>query len=129
MDKASGSRVSAEKQALQKKILVEEGTLTLESTLQRSDYNNFQEGCNRLCNSNANSVLLDLSRCTYVSSMLIGLLVDKVTMMKERRKDVLVRVSPEVGRFLHMAHLYHLLNYEIVEPSSDKKTSYEGLGI
>lgn len=102
--------------AQQQKVQVNEGTLTLGSTLQRSDYHVFQEGCNRLCKSSADSILLDLTRCTFVSSLLIGMLVEKVTEMREMNKKVLVRVSPEVGHFLHMAHIYHLINYEIVEP-------------
>jgi hypothetical protein len=45
--------------------------------------------------------------------MFIGTLVDSVVQMKVDGKDVGVRVSPEIGHFLNMAHLYHLFSYEI----------------
>ncbi|MCY3021525.1 MAG: hypothetical protein NTW87_21130 [Planctomycetota bacterium] len=59
---------------------------------------------------------MDLTRCTYLSSLFVGCLVDALTQMKADGKDVKVFVSPEIGHFLHMAHLYHLFTYQIVAP-------------
>jgi anti-anti-sigma factor len=97
------------------KIAVSDGVLVLKTNLQRADYSGFEEACRELQLSAFPKILLDLTRCTYVSSLFIGILVDSVTQMKADGKDVLVHVSPEVGRFLHMAHLYHLIQYKIVD--------------
>lgn len=98
------------------KIVMKEGTLCLRCNLQRADQQAFQEACLSLCNSTKTNLCLDLSRSNYLNSLLIGILVDAVTEMKSRNKIVSVLVSPEIGRFLHMAHLYHLFRYDIVEP-------------
>ena len=62
------------------------------------------------------AVVLDLTRCTYLSSDFIGVLVDAVMQMKADGKAVVIHVSPEIGRFLNMAHFYHLMTYEIAQP-------------
>jgi anti-anti-sigma factor len=98
------------------KIHLSKNALKLCCNLQRADYAAFQQSCSELARSTAVSVTMDLTQCTYVSSLVIGILVDTVTQMKADGKAVKVRVSPEVGRFLHMAHLYHLFSYEIIEP-------------
>ncbi len=100
------------------KVILNAGVLRLSGNLQRADYNFFQEACGHLCRSDVPCATLDLTHCTYVSSLIIGVLVDTVTQLKTDGKAVTVRVSPEVGRFLHMAHLYHLFSYSIVEPDS-----------
>lgn len=102
-----------------KKVLVKNSVLQLQCTLQRADFNSFQEGCEVLARCKAPQVVFDLTRCTYVSSLFIGMLVDAVTSMKTQGKTVLVQVSPQVGRFLHMAHLYHLFDYSIIEPAEE----------
>ncbi|HYF49958.1 MAG TPA: STAS domain-containing protein [Planctomycetota bacterium] len=98
-------------------VVLVETTLTLKGNLQRADFAAFEHACQTLVKSAHCKVVLDMSACTYVSSLVIGILVDAVTQMRADGKDVKVRVSPEVGRFLHMAHLYHLFSYEIVEPN------------
>jgi anti-anti-sigma regulatory factor len=105
------------------KFVLKEGVLTLQANLQRADYNGFQQACHILRTSKAQSVRVDLTKCTYVSSLFIGLLVDVVTQMKTDGKDVTVHVSAEVGRFLHMAHLYHLFAYTIVDPPSEERSN------
>jgi anti-anti-sigma factor len=105
------------------KIAVSDGVLVLKCNLQRADYSAFEEACKELQTSGLQKILLDLTRCTYVSSLFIGILVDSVTQMKAEGKDVLVHVSPEVGRFLHMAHLYHLIQYKIVDVPVLRKPS------
>jgi anti-anti-sigma regulatory factor len=105
------------------KFLLNEGVLTLQANLHRADYNGFQQACHKLRTSKAQAVRLDLTKCTYVSSLFIGLLVDVVTQMKTDGKDVTVHVSPEVGRFLHMAHLYHLFAYTIVDPPAEERSN------
>jgi anti-anti-sigma regulatory factor len=105
------------------KFLLKEGILTLQANLHRADYNGFQQACNQLRTSPVKTVRLDLTKCTYVSSLFIGLLVDVVTQMKADGKDVTVHVSPEVGRFLHMAHLYHLFAYTIVDPPTEERSN------
>jgi anti-anti-sigma factor len=102
-----------------KKVLVKDSVLQLQSTLQRADFNAFQEGCAMLAKCKSPEVMFDLTRCTYVSSLFIGMLVDAVTSIKAQGKTVLVHVSPQVGRFLHMAHLYHLFSYTIVESTEE----------
>jgi len=98
-------------------VSLKESHLTLTGNLQRADHAGFKHACHTLVCSSHCKVVLDLTACTYVSSLVIGILVDSVTQMSADGKDVKVRVSPEVGRFLHMAHLYHLFSYEIVEPN------------
>lgn len=101
------------------KIALNKGVLTLHATLQRADYNQFQRACNELASSAHREITLDLSRSTYASSIFIGILVDVVTRMKTDGKDVTVFVSAEIGKLLHMAHLYHLFTYQIVQPPAD----------
>lgn len=96
-------------------MLVEKTRLQVQCTLQRADFASFQDGCNALVHSPSPHLVLDLTRCTYVSSLFIGMLVDAVTSMQTAGKTIDVLVSPQVGRFLHMAHLYHLFEYTIVE--------------
>jgi anti-anti-sigma factor len=105
------------------KLLVSEGVLVLATNLQRADYSAFENACRELQQSQYKKILLDLTRCTYVSSLFIGILVDSVTQMKAEGKEVMVHVSPEVGRFLHMAHLYHLIQYKILDATLKEKTS------
>jgi anti-anti-sigma regulatory factor len=100
------------------KIVCKDGVLKLMCNLQRADFSVFQELCAQLCRSNYETVTIDFTMCTYVNSLVIGSLVDTVTQLKTDGKEVTVLVSPEVGRFLHMAHLYHLFAYEIVEPGT-----------
>jgi len=98
-------------------VCLKDAQLTLKGNLQRADHAAFEHACQTLVRSAHCKVVLDLTASTYVSSLVIGILVDSVTQMRADGKDVKVRVSPEVGRFLHMAHLYHLFSYEIVEPN------------
>lgn len=99
----------------QTSISVRDGVLTLHRNLQRADYNTFQNACAELRTSALEKATLDLGRCTYMNSMFVGVLVDVVTQMKMDGRTVVVWVSPELGRFLHMAHLYHLFTYQIVD--------------
>lgn len=99
------------------KVLLQDGNLRLSCNMQRADETLFQEACRELVSSTVRDVSIDLTSCTYINSLSIGTLVDTVTQLKGDGKQVSIRVSPEVGRFLHMAHLYHLFSYEIVERS------------
>ena len=105
--------------AIHPKVVCNDGILKLACNLQRADYSLFQEACMQLCKSSHSEVTIDLTLCTYVNSLVIGTLVDTVTQLKTDGKQVKVRVSPEVGRFLHMAHLYHLFSYDICAPGAD----------
>jgi anti-anti-sigma regulatory factor len=87
--------------------------LIVHTNLMRVDHAGFEVACRELCARTMPSVHIDLTRCTYLSSMFIGTLVDCVVQMKVDGKTVGVRVSPEIGHFLNMAHLYHLFSYEI----------------
>jgi anti-anti-sigma factor len=97
------------------KIEMTQERLRVTANLQRADINHFQEACAALCKTSHQDVVIELTRCTYVSSLVIGILVDTVTQLKTDGKQVTVLVSPEVGRFLHMAHLYHLFAYQVVD--------------
>ena len=100
------------------KIILKQGVLKLMCNLQRADDLQFQAACEQLCKQQGNEFLIDLTLCTYINSLGIGSLVDTVTQLKTDGKQVTVKVSPEIGRFLHMAHLYHLFSYQIVEPGT-----------
>jgi anti-anti-sigma regulatory factor len=60
--------------------------------------------------------VIDLTRCAYISSLFIGELADAVMKMTAGGKVVHVEVSPEIGKTLHTARLYHLFAYEISSP-------------
>ncbi|HYG76192.1 MAG TPA: STAS domain-containing protein [Planctomycetota bacterium] len=97
------------------KISLHGATLTVHANLQRAEYAGFQRACNDLRLFPEREVTIDLARCTYGSSSFIGDIVEAVTQMKADGKKVTVLVSPELGRLLHMAHLYHLFAYTIVD--------------
>jgi anti-anti-sigma factor len=101
------------------RITVADGVLTLAANPLRADIAAFAAACGQLAGSQAGTAILDLTRCTYLSSQYIGVLVDTVTQMKMDGREVVVRVSPELGRFLHMAHLYHIFAYEIADQPAD----------
>lgn len=103
----------------QPKVTVKAGVLCLHANLQRTDYGTFQQACEQLRQSNLKEVQFDLTRCTYATSSFIGDLVESVTQMKTDGKAVSVLVSPELGRLLQMAHLYHLFTFNIVDPRID----------
>ena len=112
----SGSRSTSESLPhIQPKVTVNNAILYVHSNLQRADYGSFQQACAELRQSTYSEVTLDLTRCTYATSSFIGDLVEAVTQMKTEGKNVKVLVSPELGRLLHMAHLYHLIAYDIVD--------------
>ena len=81
--------------------------------LQRSDLGAFKAACQELCDCEAQRIVVDLTRCCYMSSSFIGELADAVMRMKGGGKEVHVAVSAEIGKVLHMARLYHLFEYEI----------------
>ena len=95
------------------KIALNAGALRALGELQRSDLSAFKQACEELCASEHQSIFIDLARCAYISSVFIGELADAVMRMTASGKDVHVEVSPEIGKTLHMARLYHLFDYEI----------------
>lgn len=95
------------------RIALHAGSLRALGDLQRSDLDAFKQACAMLCESNHQSVFIDLARCAYISSLFIGELAEAVMQMTASGKDVHVEVSPELGKTLHMARLYHLFDYEI----------------
>jgi anti-anti-sigma factor len=102
------------------KIILKPGLLKLTCNIQRADDLQFQMMCEQLCEQKLEEFLIDLTSCTYMNSLAIGALVDTVSHLKTIGKQVTVKVSPEIGRFLHMAHLYHLFSYQVVETSAIK---------
>jgi len=98
------------------KISVEDGLLRLNGNPGHADYGAFEKACGTVSCTSCAYVVLDLTRCTYLNSMFVGLLVDTVIQMKGAGKKVRLCVSPEVGRFFNMAHLFHLFDYEILAP-------------
>jgi len=89
------------------------GSLRVLGDLQRPDLAAFKQAFSALCDSQHQSAYVDLTQCTYMSSLFIGELADAVMRMKAGGKDVHVAVSAEIGKTLHMARLYHLFDYEI----------------
>jgi len=83
----------------------------------RVDFADFERAMKELDQIRVMEVSIDLTQCTYASSLFIGALVEGVTQLKTHGKNVKVRVSPELGRFLNMARLFHLFDYEIVPAS------------
>ncbi|MGD0091931.1 MAG: STAS domain-containing protein [Planctomycetota bacterium] len=98
-------------------IVLEDGALTLNGNPARADFAAFEQACHTLCRAPHPSIVVDLTRCTYLNSMFIGVIVDTVIRMKGARKHVRLAVSPEVGRFFNMAHLCYLFSYEIQVPA------------
>ena len=115
--KSSTTRIVQKPQQLG--VIVSGPKLEVMRTLQRADFGVFQDGWKALTHCPSPQVMLDLTRCTYVSSLFIGMLVDAVTSLRTAGKVVKVHVSPQVGRFLNMAHLYHLFEYTVVEPPEE----------
>lgn len=111
-----GAKGGVASPAQRKILLTGDCTLSVQANLLRADYHAFEAACDRLCSSPQRAATLDLTRCTYLSSMFIGALVDTVIQMQVDGKAVRILVSAEIGRFLNMAHLYHLFAYEIVMP-------------
>jgi hypothetical protein len=100
---------------IQPKVTLTGAILCVHANLQRADYSSFQQACVELRQSAQREVTLDLTRCTYGTSSFIGDIVEAVTQMKTDGKTVRVLVSPELGRLLQMAHLYHLFTFTIVD--------------
>lgn len=117
----SGLPITQPSVSVQPKITIRQGVLCVYANLQRSDYVSFQLACNELCQSPQKEIIIDLTRCTYGTSSFVGDIVEAVTQMKTDGKSVCVKVSPELGRLLHMAHLYHLFSYIIVDPQLNEK--------
>src|SRR5438105_676256 len=115
-------RIPTERDAVetQPTFVLKDGKLCLNANLPRSEYSAFQGACDELIHCALKEVTIDLTACTYVNSLFIGTLVDAVTQMKMNGKQVNVYVSPEVGHFFHMAHLYHLFVYKVIQPAEDK---------
>ncbi len=98
-------------------VILTDSTLFVTSALKRSDFAAFQRAWRSLHQSSWAAVTLDLTGCTYGSSTFIGEVTDAVVQMTAGGKEVVVLVSPELGRLLHMAHLYHLFQYTVVDNS------------
>jgi ABC-type transporter Mla MlaB component len=95
------------------KLELSAGTLRALTELQRADLCTFRNSCEQLGHSNLSSISLDLTRCSQLSSMFISELADAVMRIKATGKEVHVEVSPQLGKMLHKAHLYHLFQYTI----------------
>ncbi len=102
-----------ESEVVVERIALNAGSLRALDDLQRADLAAFKKACAMLCASDHQSVFIDLNRCVYISSLFIGELAEAVMQMTAAGKDVHVVVSPEIGKTLHMARLYHLFDYEI----------------
>ncbi|MEI6232602.1 MAG: STAS domain-containing protein [Planctomycetota bacterium] len=89
------------------------GALCALGDVQRGDLRAFKDACTALRDCGQQSVFIDFSRCSYISSLFIGELAEAVMQMTASGKDVHVVVSPEIGKTLHMARLYHLFTFEI----------------
>jgi anti-anti-sigma factor len=97
------------------KLVMTPGCLQIMANLQRADIHAFQEACGALGQAPETEIILDMTRCTYVNSLVVGILVDAITQMQTSGKQVTLIVSPEVGHFLNMARLYHLFSYQIAD--------------
>jgi len=95
------------------KIAVNAGSMRALGDLQRADLDAFKRACASLRESEHQSIFINLVRCANISSLFIGELAEAVMQMTASGKDVHVEVSPEIGKTLHMARLYHLFDYEI----------------
>jgi len=103
--------------AISARIVLEGGVLKLNGNPVHADYAAFERACNALSGTTCACVVVDLTRCTYLNSVFVGLLVETVTQMKSAGKKVRLYVSPEVGHFFNMAHLFHLFDYEVLVPA------------
>lgn len=89
------------------------GTLRVTGHLHRNQLPAFTECMEAMVADAVPVVALDFQRCTYLSSMFIGQLVDSILQAKEQGKRVQVLVSPEIGSFFATAHLNQLFEYTI----------------
>ncbi len=99
------------------RVLRQDSVLSVLGNPMRVDFADFERAMGELDQIRVMEVTIDLTQCTYASSLFIGALVEGVTQLKTHGKNVKVRVSPELGRFLNMARLFHLFEYEIVQAS------------
>jgi len=99
------------------RVLRQDSVLSVLGNPMRVDFADFERAMKELDQIRVMEVSIDLTQCTYASSLFIGALVEGVTQLKTHGKNVKVRVSPELGRFLNMARLFHLFDYEIVPAS------------
>lgn len=93
----------------------DKGVLFIQGALNSSQLSAFKGGLAKMVESRENEVLVDFTQCRYLSSVFIGQLVDSILSAKDKGKIVHVIVSPEIGRFLSMAHLQYLFDFEVVE--------------
>lgn len=100
------------------RVVRKDAVLSVLGNPMRVDFADFEKALADLNAIKVPSVTIDLTQCTYASSLFIGALVEGVTQLKTHGKTVTVRVSPELGRFLNMARLFHLFEYQIVESAS-----------
>lgn len=114
----AGNRDRRAKRAVESAMIsVEDGTLRLKGNPLHADFGAFEKACSSMSRTSCACIVMDLTRCTYLNSMFVGLLVDTVVQLKGTGKKVRLCVSPEVGRFFNMAHLFHLFDYEILVPA------------
>ncbi len=90
------------------------GVLYIRGALNGAQLSAFKGGLAKMVESRDHEVLVDFTQCRYLSSVFIGQLVDSILSAKEKGKIVYVNASPEIGRFLRMAHLHHLFDFEVV---------------
>jgi anti-anti-sigma factor len=92
-----------------------DGTLKVTGALDRIEWAAFEDACRELVEREEwRAVKIDLSGCKYLSSLFIGLLVGTYMKIEKQGRAIEVKVSPEVARFLDMAHLGEVMKYEVV---------------
>ena len=100
---------------------VSDQKLVLEGALDRDVLGPFCDGLDRLVNSVHQEVIVDFSRCSYLSSLVIGHLVDGILRCRANGKKVRVNVSKSIGRFFEQAHLNHLFEFVVQDSEQDSE--------
>ncbi|MCX7803959.1 MAG: STAS domain-containing protein [Planctomycetota bacterium] len=96
--------------------LSRDGRLKVVGALDRTAWAAFEKACEELvARTEWTGVELDFSECTYLSSLFIGMLVGTYMKIEKQGRTIALKVSPEVARFLDMAHLNEVMRYEVAE--------------
>jgi len=112
---AAGPRAGAPSVPAGAMCISAHGVLVVGQNLSRAHLGAFKRCLDEVLAAPDKQMVLDFSGCLYVSSLLIGQLVDGIMRARERGKTVRVLASPEVGRFFRTAQLDQLFAYAVEE--------------
>ncbi|MCK6472172.1 MAG: STAS domain-containing protein [Planctomycetes bacterium] len=89
--------------------------LAMKQSVDRHHLADFLNAMDQVVDGESVAIVLDFEGCARVNSLVVGHLVTGILRARKGGKDVSVRVSPEVGRLFHNAHLDHLFPFQVIE--------------